>query len=303
MRRLVIFVIITLGLVDLARAGTQTQELILPAVFNGYVAAPLHYQTTVRIVNLSAAPAEVTFEAYTNDGVPIRVFQLFPIALTGTKTVFQIGPFGSVEAFTAEDVPSLRGWARVTADSSVRVQVTAEVALIDAPVGPHPICYRPSTEIVMSVQIAAVTPATKFSGFAVIRPNRKSIYALVNPSPTQTAEVFLSLLDTAGALVASTTVLLPPQGQIIAALPDLLPSAPSDFMGSLRVTGNMPVGVGAGNQLYPDGRVTSLAVTPNAAAACIQVLAPARNPLTGECRVFPTPCDVPEGWELGGSCD
>ena len=31
--------------------------------------------------------------------------------------------------------------------------------------------------------------------------------------------------------------------------------------------------------------------------ACIQVIAEARNPQTGETRTFPTPCDVPEGWE------
>lgn len=30
---------------------------------------------------------------------------------------------------------------------------------------------------------------------------------------------------------------------------------------------------------------------------CIQVITPARNPNTGEIREFPTPCDVPEGWE------
>lgn len=30
---------------------------------------------------------------------------------------------------------------------------------------------------------------------------------------------------------------------------------------------------------------------------CIQVITPARNPKTGEIRDFPTPCDVPEGWE------
>lgn len=30
---------------------------------------------------------------------------------------------------------------------------------------------------------------------------------------------------------------------------------------------------------------------------CIQVITPARNPLTGEVRDFPTPCDVPPGWE------
>lgn len=31
--------------------------------------------------------------------------------------------------------------------------------------------------------------------------------------------------------------------------------------------------------------------------ACIQVIQPAKNPNTGETREFPTPCDVPEGWE------
>lgn len=30
---------------------------------------------------------------------------------------------------------------------------------------------------------------------------------------------------------------------------------------------------------------------------CIQIIAPARNPATGEVREFPTPCDVPEGWK------
>ena len=30
---------------------------------------------------------------------------------------------------------------------------------------------------------------------------------------------------------------------------------------------------------------------------CIQVIQSARNPVTGEIREFPTPCDVPEGWQ------
>ncbi len=36
----------------------------------------------------------------------------------------------------------------------------------------------------------------------------------------------------------------------------------------------------------------------NEPEVCIQVITPARNPETGEIREFPTPCDVPEGWEL-----
>ncbi len=31
---------------------------------------------------------------------------------------------------------------------------------------------------------------------------------------------------------------------------------------------------------------------------CAHVITPARNPETGDIREFPTPCDVPDGWEL-----
>jgi len=35
---------------------------------------------------------------------------------------------------------------------------------------------------------------------------------------------------------------------------------------------------------------------------CADVITPAQNPETGECREFPTPCDVPEGWVTVDSC-
>ncbi len=35
---------------------------------------------------------------------------------------------------------------------------------------------------------------------------------------------------------------------------------------------------------------------------CIQVITPAKNPETGECKEFPTPCDVPEGWIKVNAC-
>jgi len=35
--------------------------------------------------------------------------------------------------------------------------------------------------------------------------------------------------------------------------------------------------------------------------ACPQVITPATSP-TGECKEFPTPCDVPDGWEIVGEC-
>lgn len=35
---------------------------------------------------------------------------------------------------------------------------------------------------------------------------------------------------------------------------------------------------------------------------CAQVITPATNPATGECKEFPTPCDVPQGWVKVDSC-
>ncbi|MFH1127675.1 MAG: hypothetical protein ABIG84_04715 [archaeon] len=35
---------------------------------------------------------------------------------------------------------------------------------------------------------------------------------------------------------------------------------------------------------------------------CIQVITPAKNPSTGECREFRTPCDVPQGWMIVENC-
>lgn len=31
---------------------------------------------------------------------------------------------------------------------------------------------------------------------------------------------------------------------------------------------------------------------------CAQVMTSARNPATGQIKVYPTPCDVPDGWEV-----
>ncbi len=36
---------------------------------------------------------------------------------------------------------------------------------------------------------------------------------------------------------------------------------------------------------------------------CIQVITPAKNPQTGECKEFPTPCDIPQGWKKSERCE
>lgn len=42
--------------------------------------------------------------------------------------------------------------------------------------------------------------------------------------------------------------------------------------------------------------------SPSPTPVCAQVITAARNPAKGECREFPTPCDVPAGWVKVSSC-
>jgi len=53
--------------------------------------------------------------------------------------------------------------------------------------------------------------------------------------------------------------------------------------------------------LYVAG-ATNLAAQTGSDTVCIQVIAPAINASTGECREFPTPCDVPAGWSVVSAC-
>ena len=282
---------------------SQTQDLILPVALNGYTSPPVHYQTIIRIVNMSATAVDVTLEAYQNDGTPVRILELFPVARPGTTTAFTIDARGAVEAFTAEDIPSLNGWIRLTFDASATVQAVAEVAVITGLVGPHPICMRPSTEIATSAQVPAVRASSKFNGFAVSRTYRQSGYVLINPSTTQTATAFLSLMDLSGKFVASGTFPIPPQARLSRFVNEFLSDTPADFMGTLHVTSTIPIAVGGINVLFPEGKFTTINTASPPVVACAQIVTPARNPLTNECRAFPTPCDVPDGWTPATSCN
>lgn len=70
---------------------------------------------------------------------------------------------------------------------------------------------------------------------------------------------------------------------------------------NLIIGGLLVVVLGFGYYLF--GMRSSEPETPqlpetNEPEICIQVITPARNPETGEIREFPTPCDVPDGWEV-----
>lgn len=73
---------------------------------------------------------------------------------------------------------------------------------------------------------------------------------------------------------------------------DPAPGAPSIGIGT--TTPNRGIGSTA-----PSG----IGSTPPQGTACIQVITPAKNPATGECKEFPTPCDLPVNWQRVDKCD
>lgn len=68
--------------------------------------------------------------------------------------------------------------------------------------------------------------------------------------------------------------------------------------GDLPSKGNLPSkGVHVVNSACPKARVGEIV------GACVQALTYAKNPETGECCVYATPCDVPKNWDASFSAE
>ncbi len=273
--------------------------MILPVVVNGFLMEQRHFQTTVRVVNLGDT-VTVSFEAFQNDGTPTRLFGLYPIAQPGTVSEFEIPRFGSVDVATEGDVPDFDGWARVTFPAGSSIEASAEVALIDGPIGPKPICHRPPDEIVAKALVPAQPAGNFVSAFVASRAHRQSAVALVNPWP-QPVSFYWSMLDLGGGLVASGPVEIPPSGRVALSVKAMAGSATQEFTGSFRVSTDVPLAAGVIHLLSPQLRFASASAS-SLNLACLTVLTPARNPITGECVVFNSSC-IPAGWEAVEGCE
>ncbi|KKW48017.1 MAG: hypothetical protein UY99_C0017G0014 [Parcubacteria group bacterium GW2011_GWA1_59_11] len=85
-------------------------------------------------------------------------------------------------------------------------------------------------------------------------------------------------------------ILNPPQNLL--PMPELYRQTTTDYYemkdGEMELVCKRPALAGQGGA-PPPGQ--------NPGEFCIQVITPARNRVTGEVRDFPTPCDVPAGWD------
>jgi hypothetical protein len=132
-------------------------------------------------------------------------------------------------------------------------------------------------QLVNSTQLNAVKPARRFHstianvsrfrssvfGLApVTEPDlRQTAFAIVNPSPNQTATVNLTTLDPKGTLACSTSLTISPQNRLARFGTEIFAPCQVPALGSIEITSDLPIALGAVDVFFPEGRFSSVRVT------------------------------------------
>ncbi|HEY3130234.1 MAG TPA: hypothetical protein VGL91_12315, partial [Acidobacteriota bacterium] len=231
----------------------------------------LHYQTTFDILNLSIGSVEAKLQIYDPKGTPTGVF-CSPIAPPPSTVSVLLNAGGELHRSTSADLPLLNGWARLTWDQAVELQMTGEVTFISA--SPQPcllVCNRSSAEIIASAHIPAVRAAKEFRAAVAITKNRHTALALVNPSDSQAASVQITLRHPSGELYHAFNRRIDPQNRItkyvwvlVQCDLDFCPFPPEPtpemFHGSVQITSDIPIAVAALDVLFPEGKYVAVPV-------------------------------------------
>jgi hypothetical protein len=253
-------------------SSSALNAVVLPIVVNGSIAEGLHYQTIFNILNTSAQQIETTLQVYSNQGKPGGVF-CAPIAPPPSSATATLAPNAEYLQFTSADLPFHDGWALLRWEGSASVLASEEITLVAAaPQACMLVCNWPSTEKLASTQIAAVKPAREFRLPVTINRYRQTALALVNPSATETATVRISLVDAAGnaaklGVPDSFEIRIPPLQRVSrylwqlalesSALTVVMPT-PESFQGSVTLSANTPIAVGALHLMFPQGKFVSI---------------------------------------------
>lgn len=159
------------------------------------------------------------------------------------------------------------GWARVVLPATARVQLFATLVSLTR-IG------NDGHEIVSTTTLQAVNPAKKFrSTFARSTPfrnifgyfppggtdSRQTAFAIVNTSSTET-NVQLAVLDRGGNAVCSGSIIIPALNRVAKFITELLPTCALPDRGSLVITSDSLIAVGALDFFLPEGRISMVPV-------------------------------------------
>lgn len=265
-----------------------SEELFIPIMINGMVDQDFHFQTLFRFMELSgttASPAvTVEMDAFDNEGNAIHPDQLFcpgPLPTPGSTLRWSLPGSGSTHSGTKGFVQDYRpapglidGWIRIRHSGPGSLQASAEIAGVRAtPVGCPPlICSRSSSEYESDALVPALHPSKAFRLPTVVTPQRQAAFSIVNPSSDQEAHVRIRFYTSDGVMLgeAGLTVLpLHRTSRFAAELASLPPGVigvpwtlPERYYGSVLITSDVPIVVGALQVLLPEGKFVSASVSP-----------------------------------------
>ena len=288
--RIVVIVAVLVSLSALSFRSTQTEQhglLILPIVANGEVGDAPHFQSTFTFLNPSQDVAESVFSVYDDAGtLSTGRIGCTPVAPPPERIDLTIPSQGTAHYTGITDIPLFNGWASLQWTGSVDMGGSVEIAAIDDQTRPClVICNRPSTRLVSTTLLEAVRPAIHFQASSIITPQRHSAFAVVNPSPSETATATVALLTASGDTLqvegrdATFTYEIAPRHRVadfVWALlfdppiddplfdPPPAPPLPEQFHGSLLVTSDRPVAVGGLHVLLPEGKLVAIPVVASA---------------------------------------
>jgi Fibronectin type III domain len=225
------FLLQSLPIAQGTAAGTNS---FLPAFVDG-----AGWNTEVILSNNSSAlqVGKVQFWGHGAPGVPATVVEMTVNSMTASTFNYSLPPHAVVRLTTAgANLEMNTGSIRVTNTSAASSNgVPDAVALISS---------RNSGGMVSQASVAALPPGTAYRMYVETSGDPEwvsSSVAIVNSSTDpNTLNLALTKLD--GTPMRSTSITLPPNGQLAQFLVEIFPGLESGFKGLLRVSSSAPIG-------------------------------------------------------------
>ena len=218
----------------IAQGDATGSSSFLPAFVDGG-----GWSTAVILTNNSSAlqVGKVQFWGHGAEGVPASAVEMTVNGVTASSFNYSLPPRSVVRLVTAGASPEMN-------TGSIRVTTTGALTSGGVPDAVALITTRNESGTVSQATVAAQPTGSAFRMYveAGADPNWvSSSVAIVNSSDTpNTLNLTLTKLD--GTPVTSTSITLPPNGQIAKFIVDMFPGLESGFKGLLRVSSSAPIG-------------------------------------------------------------
>jgi hypothetical protein len=218
----------------IAMGSPQGTSALIPTFVDGG-----GWSTEVVLTNPTSAlqVGKVEFWGHGSPGVAATAVQMTINGVTASTFSYSIPPRSVVRMVTAGTTPEVNS-------GSVRVTTTGALASGGVPNAVAIISSRRDGTTISQTSLDALPAGSAFRSYVETASSPdwvSSSLAIVNSSDNPNT-LNLALMKLDGTPVTSTSVTLPPNGQIAQLLTDIFPSVAGGFRGLLRVTASAPIG-------------------------------------------------------------